>query len=290
MKHQSSGQITLSQAKDGSPLKVQSIGSETSPVSNDPTSPLTQHGYDICRPCVIDKLCITCKKEKATHGTHGFVYRCKDCHRRYNAGVAFAARLKKKKEIIAAGSEELMKTGWRICTVCIKQKRLSEFSTSLPKRRGKVNKICDKCLVTKYSKNKTPSEFNGGYLRRRAYAVNSGAKNRLRKDLNRKKGKFALTELPWICKPLDVLRLLEAAAYKCQYCNVEISTKTFQIDHAIPLSEEGAHAFDNLVCACDDCNRLKWNRTKEEFLLFLSEYGTRLHNLAQELLDKKPVD
>jgi hypothetical protein len=42
-----------------------------------------------------------------------------------------------------------------------------------------------------------------------------------------------------------------------------------QVDHVVPRSRGGSGVLDNLVLACTDCNRQKWIRPVEEFLLIL---------------------
>lgn len=50
--------------------------------------------------------------------------------------------------------------------------------------------------------------------------------------------------------------------HQCQYC----STKSgpFTIDHVLPRERGGSEQWDNLVTACQPCNRKKGNRTPDE--------------------------
>lgn len=51
----------------------------------------------------------------------------------------------------------------------------------------------------------------------------------------------------------------------CAYCGGQATS----IDHVVPRSKGGAHVWDNVVSACERCNRLKADRT-------IAELGWRL--------------
>lgn len=46
----------------------------------------------------------------------------------------------------------------------------------------------------------------------------------------------------------------------CFYCKKLLTPQTITVDHSIPLSRGGSNEFDNLVGACEHCNRLKGNK------------------------------
>ncbi len=48
--------------------------------------------------------------------------------------------------------------------------------------------------------------------------------------------------------------------YRCQYCGGRADS----IDHVVPRSRGGPHAWDNLVAACRPCNIAKRDRTPDE--------------------------
>ena len=52
--------------------------------------------------------------------------------------------------------------------------------------------------------------------------------------------------------------------YKCGYCGRKFHGDELTLDHVIPKSRGGTGAWDNLVAACEPCNRSKDNRTPEE--------------------------
>jgi len=48
----------------------------------------------------------------------------------------------------------------------------------------------------------------------------------------------------------------------CQYCGSKDGLMT--IDHVVPRSQGGGDTWENLVCACSDCNNMKGDRTPHE--------------------------
>lgn len=68
---------------------------------------------------------------------------------------------------------------------------------------------------------------------------------------------------------------------RCVYCGREITFKEMEIDHVYPrnihnIEEQDVNYRaisnnDNYVIACPDCNRLKSNRTADEFLQYVRE-------------------
>ncbi len=49
---------------------------------------------------------------------------------------------------------------------------------------------------------------------------------------------------------------------KCQYCGVKDTAMT--VDHIIPKNMGGEDTWENLICACVNCNNKKGNRTLEQ--------------------------
>jgi 5-methylcytosine-specific restriction endonuclease McrA len=50
----------------------------------------------------------------------------------------------------------------------------------------------------------------------------------------------------------------------CQYCGERKSRSELNLDHVIPRSRGGMTTWENIVCACLECNRLKGGRTPGE--------------------------
>lgn len=51
---------------------------------------------------------------------------------------------------------------------------------------------------------------------------------------------------------------------RCQYCNARCSTSELTLDHVVPRSQGGRATWENIVCACMDCNVRKGGRTPEQ--------------------------
>ena len=50
----------------------------------------------------------------------------------------------------------------------------------------------------------------------------------------------------------------------CQYCCGSATNREMTIDHVIPRSKGGPHAWTNVVLACGPCNRRKGSRTPKQ--------------------------
>ncbi len=53
-------------------------------------------------------------------------------------------------------------------------------------------------------------------------------------------------------------------ANRCQYCGKKFPTNELSLDHVIPKSSGGTASWENLVCACTDCNARKGGRTPKQ--------------------------
>ncbi|MEW6358175.1 MAG: HNH endonuclease [Planctomycetota bacterium] len=51
---------------------------------------------------------------------------------------------------------------------------------------------------------------------------------------------------------------------RCQYCGRKFPTSELSLEHIIPRSRGGESTWDNVVCACTDCNKKKGGRTPRE--------------------------
>lgn len=58
-------------------------------------------------------------------------------------------------------------------------------------------------------------------------------------------------------------------AVKCFYCPRPIDILHFEPDHYWPLSLDGSLGLENLVPACDDCNRLKGEMPPDDFIALM---------------------
>ena len=67
--------------------------------------------------------------------------------------------------------------------------------------------------------------------------------------------------------------LLENYGKPCPYCGMP----NHHIDHKIPLTRGGSHTKDNLALIYEDCNRMKRDKTPEEFLEHVHRIATHTH-------------
>ncbi|QDU19122.1 HNH endonuclease [Urbifossiella limnaea] len=51
---------------------------------------------------------------------------------------------------------------------------------------------------------------------------------------------------------------------QCQYCGKKFPTSELSLDHVSPRSQGGGTTWDNIVCACVDCNVRKGGRTPRQ--------------------------
>ena len=61
---------------------------------------------------------------------------------------------------------------------------------------------------------------------------------------------------------LNRKNIIKRDNHKCQYCCTHYGPVT--VDHVIPKDRGGQDSWENLVCACMDCNTKKRNRTPRE--------------------------
>lgn len=52
--------------------------------------------------------------------------------------------------------------------------------------------------------------------------------------------------------------------FRCQYCERKYPVSSLTFDHVIPRSRGGQTTWENIVTSCEDCNRLKGDRTPAE--------------------------
>jgi 5-methylcytosine-specific restriction endonuclease McrA len=72
--------------------------------------------------------------------------------------------------------------------------------------------------------------------------------------------------------------ILRRDSHKCQYCGR--SDLTLTVDHVLPVSRGGEDTWENLVCACVNCNNKKGDRTPDEALLPLRRTPMRPNHVT----------
>jgi 5-methylcytosine-specific restriction endonuclease McrA len=63
--------------------------------------------------------------------------------------------------------------------------------------------------------------------------------------------------------------------FTCQYCMVQHEPHKLTFDHVIPMAQGGRRGWDNIVTACEPCNRRKADRTPEQAGMHLKRKPVR---------------
>jgi 5-methylcytosine-specific restriction endonuclease McrA len=75
----------------------------------------------------------------------------------------------------------------------------------------------------------------------------------------------------------------------CQYCGKKFPTSELSLDHIIPRSRGGGETWDNLVCACTNCNGRKADRTPLEAKMRLIRAPKPVKSPAQLIRVQNPT-
>lgn len=67
-----------------------------------------------------------------------------------------------------------------------------------------------------------------------------------------------------LCPPVSRRAVLARDSHTCQYCGARPGRNLLTVDHVVPRSRGGTKSWDNLVAACQPCNRRKGGRRPEE--------------------------
>lgn len=71
-----------------------------------------------------------------------------------------------------------------------------------------------------------------------------------------------IVKRPLMRRRLSRLAVFHRDSFTCQYCGTR--TKALTLDHIVPRSRGGAHAWENVVSACIPCNHRKAGATPAE--------------------------
>jgi 5-methylcytosine-specific restriction endonuclease McrA len=85
--------------------------------------------------------------------------------------------------------------------------------------------------------------------------------------------------------PLSRRTVLARDHYTCQYCQLQPGKANLTIDHVVPRSRGGETRWENIVTACEACNRRKGGRTPAEANMPLHRQPRRPRYLALTLLE-----
>jgi 5-methylcytosine-specific restriction endonuclease McrA len=72
--------------------------------------------------------------------------------------------------------------------------------------------------------------------------------------------------------------IIKRDSHRCQYCGRAAAPMT--VDHVIPKKRGGKDEWENLVCACTNCNNKKGDRTPEQAGMILMRPPKRPNHLT----------
>jgi 5-methylcytosine-specific restriction endonuclease McrA len=78
--------------------------------------------------------------------------------------------------------------------------------------------------------------------------------------------------------PLTKRNIMRRDGGTCQYCGRRLAVMT--TDHVIPRSMEGGDSWENLVCACSECNARKGSKTPAQARMALKRKPKKPHYFA----------
>lgn len=166
------------------------------------------------------------------------------------------------------------------CAVC---------GSALSSRKGKTCGVrCRKVLACQYSRDRSVDahavvardctecgcSFRAAYGEKRRIFCSKLCQLRTTRRIARRKQRARLRGVR--AERVNPTKVFERDAWRCQLCGVATPRKlrgTFgpnapEMDHIIPLSAGGIHAYSNVQCACRRCNGLKGAKPLGQMLLF----------------------
>ncbi len=81
------------------------------------------------------------------------------------------------------------------------------------------------------------------------------------------KPEIATADIAYYNVPENRIKVYVRDAYKCRYCEKQLTRFTATLDHSTPVTECGDNGLDNLVTACLNCNSRKHRRPVGDFLV-----------------------
>ena len=89
--------------------------------------------------------------------------------------------------------------------------------------------------------------------------------------------------------PLSRRTVMLRDNYTCQYCGAHLSRTNLTVDHVVPRMRGGQTTWQNVVCACQSCNRKKGHKSVKEAGMHLLKRPGRPQYLAMAILTESPV-
>lgn len=93
--------------------------------------------------------------------------------------------------------------------------------------------------------------------------------------------------VPYKHIPLTRQNIFRRDGFRCGYCG---TSHNLTIDHIVPRSQGGDDTWENLITACESCNRRKGNRTPQQAGMQLLIRPRRPHYLLFWLRGAEEID
>lgn len=168
----------------------------------------------------------------------------------------------------------------QVCAVC------GETFDAPRRRRTCWSETCQREQVSRYGRalrgtrtcrvcraTYLPSRCGQGYC---SEACSNVAKRVSRKRIHRARGSHRKRArvAGARCETVNVFRVFERDGWRCYLCGCDTpkalrgtrNDNAPELDHVVPISKGGAHAYDNVRCACRVCNWMKGDSLVSECL------------------------
>lgn len=279
------------------------------------------------------KKCISCKKEKdlsnfskSKNNKDGLKTYCKICaseqNKKYREKNRSVINKKKRQEYHKSKrnkkekTEQELKIGGKICTVCNNYKSINHF---YERGNGGFYNYCKDCASLSQKKY-TLKNRDKIIKRKKEYYKNNKRKfsdyyheyNKNNKEYNREKAKkwakenkerYKENQRLYAHKRRDLLKNTKCDFSKeewrdcqrffsdskgkyCSYCGKH--TENMTIDHVIPVIKGGTHTKENILPSCSSCNSqksstdfLKWYRDKD---FYSNERLEKINNYFDKMI------
>ena len=80
-----------------------------------------------------------------------------------------------------------------------------------------------------------------------------------------------MVKKPFLPRKLSRNEVFLRDRFTCQYCGKKYQDKELTLDHVVPRRQDGRHTWENVVAACNRCNRHKAGRTPAEANMLAQE-------------------
>ena len=192
--------------------------------------------------------------KSVSRGTRNGVFCSRACH--------FAAQVVEKvksepipKQCLECGGSFVSSHGKFCSTACGKENaRVRAFNTNAARKpmRARPCKECRLIFVPEY-----------GNKRRFFCSYACARKNKRRDSPSQPRKRARAAGVSY--EPINPIRVLERDGWRCQICGEKTpkrlrgkqAPRSPEIDHRVPLAMGGGHTWDNVQCACRECNAAK---------------------------------